>query len=116
MRHYDDLYLANHPNITHLWIAENKLETMGVKGGMNVDIQKSVDEFCQKIWDEYEERPETLPAEVTVNNVATGIIAKVDEDGLFFEANGDEFDIEEWFMTNDFTSDTLDVKPARQLH
>ncbi|WP_018132263.1 hypothetical protein [Effusibacillus pohliae] len=81
-----------------------------------MNIQQSVDAFCQKIWDEYESRPETLPAEVTVNNVGTGIIAKADEDGLYFEANGDEFDIEEWFMQNNFASDTLGIQPLNKEH
>lgn len=81
-----------------------------------MNIEESVDAFCQKIWDEYEERPNSLPAEVTVNNVGTGIIAKADEDGLYFEANGDEFDIEEWFMENNFASDTLDIQPTNKEH
>lgn len=79
-----------------------------------MNIEESVDAFCQKIWDEYEERPQTLPAEITVNNVGTGIFAKADEDGLFFEANGDEFDIEQWFMENNFASDTLDIQPINK--
>lgn len=79
-----------------------------------MNISESVDAFCQKIWDEYEEHPESLPAEITINNVGTGIIAKVDQDGLFFEANGDEFDIEEWFMQNKFTSDTLAIQPIQE--
>lgn len=83
------------------------------KGGSKLNISESADAFCQKIWDEYEERSETLPAEITINNVGTGIIAKVDEDGLFFEANGAEFDIEEWFMQNNFASDTLDIQPIQ---
>lgn len=71
------------------------------------DIGESVDSFCQTIWDHYEAHPETMPVEVTINNVGTGIMAKVDEDGLFFEANGDEFDMDEFFMENNFSSDTL---------
>jgi hypothetical protein len=86
------------------------------QGGETVNISQSVDEFCQKIWDEYEERPETLPAEVTLNNLGTGIIAKVDDDGLYFEANGEEFDLEEWFMENNFASDTLDIQPINKEH
>ncbi|MGZ4031961.1 MAG: hypothetical protein ACXVDJ_06640 [Tumebacillaceae bacterium] len=77
----------------------------------NGNVSESVDSFCQQIWDSWEERKETLPAEVTINNVGTGIIAKVDEDGLYFEANGDEFDMEEFFMENNFASDTLGYKP-----
>jgi hypothetical protein len=77
----------------------------------NGNVSASVDAFCQQIWDEWEERKESLPAEVTINNVGTGIIAKVDEDGLFFEANGDEFDMEEFFMENNLASDTLGYKP-----
>lgn len=76
-----------------------------------MNVEEAVDQFCQKIWDQYEENSNTLPAEVTINNVGTGIIAKVDEDGLYFEANGDEFDIEEWFKDNNFASDTLDIHP-----
>lgn len=75
------------------------------------DISASVDAFCQQIWDQYEDRETTLPAEVTINNVGTGIVAKVDEDGLFFEANGEEFDMEEFFMENNFQSDTLGFRP-----
>lgn len=81
-----------------------------------MNISESVDAFCQQIWDEYEEHPERLPAEVTINNVGTGIIAKVDEDGLFFEANGEEFDIEEWFMQNNFASDTLQIQPIGKMN
>jgi len=71
------------------------------------NVRESVDEFCQQIWNVYEHQPDRLPAEVTINNVGTGILAKVDEDGLYFEANGDEFDMDEFFMTNDLHSDTL---------
>ena len=80
--------------------------------GNHGSVVASVDAFCQQIWDEYEERPESLPAEVTVNNVGTGIIAKVDEEGLYFEANGDEFDMEGFFMQNNLESDTLGFKPV----
>lgn len=76
------------------------------------NVSASVDAFCQQIWDSWERRKETLPAEVTINNVGTGIIAKVDEDGLYFEANGDEFDMEEFFMDNNLRSDTLGIKPV----
>ncbi|HEU4964449.1 MAG TPA: hypothetical protein VFV52_11450 [Bacilli bacterium] len=75
------------------------------------NVSQSVDAFCQTIWDQYEEQANTLPAEVTINNVGTGILAKVDEDGLFFEANGEEFDMEEFFMENNFQSDTLGFRP-----
>jgi hypothetical protein len=85
-------------------------------GGSKLNISESVDAFCQKIWDRYEEHPAMLPAEVTLNNVGTGIIAKVDQDGLFFEANGEEFDIEEWFMQNNFASDTLQIQPIGKIN
>ncbi|GIM44905.1 hypothetical protein DNHGIG_04540 [Collibacillus ludicampi] len=76
-----------------------------------MNIEKAVDDFCQYIWDEYEKNPEILPAEVTINHVGTGVIAKIDQDGLYFEANGQEFDMDEWFMQNNFTSDTLGINP-----
>lgn len=75
------------------------------------NVREAVDAFCQEIWNVYEDHPERLPAEVTVNNVGTGIMAKVDEDGLYFEANGDEFDMDGFFMENDFSSDTLGFRP-----
>lgn len=78
------------------------------------NVSASVDAFCQQIWDEYEERHDTLPAEVTINNVGTGIVAKADEDGLYFEANGDEFDMEEFFMENNLQSDTLGYRSVHQ--
>lgn len=71
------------------------------------NVSASVDEFCQQIWDRYENKPDIIPAEVTINNVGTGIVARVDEDGLYFEANGEEFDMEEFFMENNLASDTL---------
>ena len=76
------------------------------------NVSEAVDAFCQVIWDRSENEPEMLPAEVTINNVGTGIFAKRDEDGLFFEANGEEFDLEEFFMENNLESDTLGIKPA----
>jgi hypothetical protein len=78
-----------------------------------MNIEKAVDDFCQHIWDEYEKNPEILPAEVTINNVGTGVIAKVDQEGLYFEANGQEFDMDEWFMQNNFASDTLGINPLQ---
>lgn len=75
------------------------------------EIEQSVDAFCQYIWDHYEENPGILPCEVTLNNVGTGIFAKADEEGLYFEANGEEFDMEEFFMMNNLRSDTLGLKP-----
>lgn len=78
--------------------------------GSHGEIGQSVDQFCQTIWDHYEAHPEMMPVEVTINNVGTGILAKVDEEGLFFEANGDEFDLDEFFMENNFQSDVLSFK------
>jgi hypothetical protein len=75
------------------------------------EIGQAVEAFCQYIWDHYEENPQIMPCEVTVNNVGTGIFAKVDEDGLYFEANGEEFDLEEFFMQNNLRSDTLGFHP-----
>jgi hypothetical protein len=77
----------------------------------NGNVSGAVDAFCQQVWDRYEEQPKSLPAEVTINNVGTGIIAKVDEDGLYFEANGEEFDMEEFFMENNLNSDSLGIRP-----
>ena len=78
------------------------------------NVSASVDEFCQQIWDRYEDKPEIIPAEVTINNVGTGIVARVDEDGLYFEANGEEFDMEEFFMENNLASDTLGFQTLQQ--
>ncbi len=73
------------------------------------DVQEMVDQLCQTIWEAYEQHPDTLPAEVTINDVRSGIVAKADEDGLYFEANGEEFDIEEFFAENNLQSDTLGI-------
>ena len=78
----------------------------------NGSIDEQVEQFCQQIWDQSEDNPGLLPAEVTINNVGTGIVAKRDEDGLFFEANGEEFDIDGLFMQNRLDSDTLGIKPV----
>ncbi|MFD2171731.1 hypothetical protein [Tumebacillus lipolyticus] len=78
------------------------------------NLAQSVDAFCQYIWDQYEENSSILPCEVTLNTIGTGIFAKVDEDGLFFEANGEEFDLEEFFMENNLQSDTLGIAPHSQ--
>jgi len=77
------------------------------EGELHGEVGAHLDELCQSIWDHYEENPKSGPVEVTINSVGTGILAKKDEDGLFFEANGDEFDIEEFFMENNLTSDTV---------
>lgn len=75
-----------------------------------MNIEQQVDEFCEHVWEHYNVHPEQFPVEVTVNQIGSGIYALVDEEGLYFQANGEEFDIEEWFMTNNFASDILDVK------
>ncbi|KEO83613.1 hypothetical protein [Tumebacillus flagellatus] len=77
------------------------------EGELHGEVGAHLDELCQSIWNYYEDHPDSKPVEVTINNVGTGILAKKDEDGLFFEANGDEFDIEEFFMENNLESDTV---------
>lgn len=73
------------------------------------DVEEMVEQFCQTIWEANEQHPGTLPAMVTINNVPAGIVAKIDDEGLYFEANGMEFDIEEFFMENNLQSDTLGI-------